>query len=137
MRIRHAVWMMLVLATPIFAQRQPEIIGSWYGVSLCVDKATDTACKDEVVLYRISPDPSTPGRANFDAWKIVGRDTVSMGSLVLIPAAEAQSWDCELQTPRFHGRWSFTTSGRALAGTLIDLPSKRLIRRVATERVMP
>jgi hypothetical protein len=119
------------------AQAQAEIVGSWSGVSLCVDKATDTACKDELVLYRFRPDPSTMERVVLDAWKLVERDTVFMMTLTFTPSAIPRSWECVFTSPRYQGLWGFTVIGRALAGTLIDLPSKRLVRRVVAERITP
>ena len=48
--------------------------------------------------------------------------------------AKQEAWVSELTTPRVHALWTFVVRGDEITGTLVDLPSKHLIRNVRPRR---
>ena len=109
------------------------IVGTWRGSSICVDPARDTACRNEEVIYEVDAAASATGPVQMRADKIVDGSRQAMGAFELRYDATTHAWSAELQT-RLHVRWSFEPTGDRLAGTLSELPSGRLIRRVAARR---
>jgi hypothetical protein len=60
-----------------------------------------------------------------------------MGDLEFGWDAKQEAWVSELTTPRVHALWTFFVHGDDLTGTLVDLPSKHLIRNVAVKKQKP
>jgi hypothetical protein len=69
-----------------------------------------------------------------EAFKIIDGRRVSMGVLNLSTSRGSHAWSFELAT-RVHGVWTFQVNETTLTGTLAELPSKRLIRKVYAIRI--
>ncbi len=129
----------LCLAVPLCAA-SPEgdappsdiIRGTWRGTSVCTDRERAPACKDEEVLYEFTP--VTEVKVRLKADKIVGGNVVPMGELDFDYDAGARVWKSEFESPRVHGLWSFSVAGDRLYGTLVDLPSRAVLRTVTGAR---
>ena len=113
----------------------PTPTGTWRGTSLCVDRATDKACRDEQVVYRFGPSPTHPDSIAMAATKVIKGKEVPMGSIELGYDATTSEWAMEFTTS-LRGRWAFRFAGDQMTGTLVERPS-RLIRRVAARRSPP
>ena len=110
------------------------ILGTWRGTSVCVDRRADPACGDEEVVYVVDSAAGPRGPVRMRADKIVNGLRESMGALRLAYDSTTRSWSAEL-TLRLRVRWSFTPKDDQLAGTLVEVPSGRLIRRISARRV--
>jgi hypothetical protein len=125
------------LAAPV-AAGEPEgaaTLGEWRGPSLCTDRVRAPACKDEEVLYHFTPVAGGPeGKVHLKADKLVDGKFETMGELDFEYDSATKEWKSEFRSPRFHGLWTYAVDGRRLSGTLIDLPSKALIRRISCAR---
>jgi hypothetical protein len=107
-----------------------EIVGTWRGSSVCVDRQAAPACTDEQVIYEIVASPGQPDSVTVTADKVVDGKRVPMGSLDFTHEATSRSWTSELETPRMHALWRLSVSGTTLSGNLTLLPSKAVVRRV-------
>jgi len=107
-----------------------EIVGTWSGSSVCVDRQTAPACNDEQVVYEINASPGKPDTVTAKADKVVDGKRVSMGVLEFTHDSKSNSWTSELDTPRVHALWRLTVKGALLAGTLTLLPSKAVVRKI-------
>ena len=157
-RTRHASSGVTLLVAVAFAACGPAwaageeeaaclLRGEWHGSSICTDRVRAPACKDEEVVYRFSrPEPPAPPvppappnttGLHLAADKIVDGVAQPMGEFDLSFDAATKRWISEVQTPRVHVLWSFDCDGASLTGTLVELPSQALLRRVAAERREP
>jgi hypothetical protein len=121
---------MLVIATAwqsMFGQSKPIIAGVWRGQSSCEQK--DSACRDETVVYRLSPLQGKPGSFSVSADKIVDGKAVNMGTLEFQYFADRQALVCEYA----QGVWRLSVDGTKLAGTLTR-PDGIVFRRVALRK---
>jgi hypothetical protein len=109
------------------------ILGTWRGTSICVDRATDRSCRDETVVYEVDSAAGPRGPVRMRADKIVGGVREPMGVLRLQYDSTTRRWSMEFEA-RFHARWSFEPAGDSMLGALRELPSLRLVRRVAVRR---
>jgi len=66
--------------------------------------------------------------------KIVGGAREYMGELHFGTAGPG-TWQADIQTARYSDRWTITVEADQMTGTLVDLPSGRLVRRVSLRRV--
>ncbi len=107
-----------------------EIVGTWSGSSVCVDRQAAPACNDEQVVYEIIATTGKPSTVTTKADKVVDGKRVSMGILEFTHDAKSGSWTSELDTPRVHALWRLTVNGAMLTGTLTLLPSKAVVRKV-------
>src|SRR5262245_59196487 len=129
----------LLLAAPLLAAA-PEgdvppsevIRGTWRGKSVCTDRELAPDCKDEEVLYEFTP--VTEVKVHLKADKVIGGKVVPMGELDFDYDFGARVWKSEFQSPRFHGLWSYSVAGDRLYGTLVDLPSRAVLRTVTCGR---
>ena len=111
------------------------ILGEWRGTSLCVDKARDTACRDEQTIYTVDSASTPRGPVRMQADKIVNGRRLDMGVFRLKYDSVAHVWSQDMHTPSGHDIvWSFAAIGDSLTGTLVDLPGNRLVRRVSARR---
>lgn len=101
-------------------------IGTWRGTSRCL--VHPSACRDELVVYRISALESADSVA-LDARKIVGGEEDPMGILPCAVATTSGQLTCQL--PK--GIWRFTVRGDSLTGELRLLDNSRY-REVRTAR---
>jgi len=113
---------------------QSPLVGTWRGTSTCVDKAAFPACNDEVVIYVVQALGAQSDSTRLRADKVVGGAREFMGELHFGNAGSG-TWQAEIQTARYGGRWTLTVEGGQMTGTLVDLPSGRLVRRASLRRV--
>lgn len=111
-----------------------QIVGTWHGTSICADPQTDRACRDEEVIYDVDSAASPRGPVRFRADKVVAGVRENMGTLHLTYDSTTQSWSADLTTARIQARWTFQPQGETMVGALRELPSNRLMRRVAVRR---
>jgi hypothetical protein len=107
-----------------------EIVGTWSGSSVCVDRQAAPACNDEQVVYDVNANPGKPNTVTVKADKVVDGKRVSMGALVFTHDAKSGSWTSGFDTPRFHALWRLTVNGAMLTGNLTLLPSKAVVRKI-------
>ncbi len=123
---------------PGIQHKKPSIenafLGTWHGTSLCVDRNTDIACKDEEVIYVVKDIPSVRDTVAMEAFKIISGQRVSMGMLPLAYSHSSHAWSCELAT-RARAVWIYQVNDSTLNGTLAELPSMRLMRKVVANRI--
>jgi hypothetical protein len=112
------------------------IVGTWRGTSTCVDPQADRACRDEVVVYDVDSAAGPRGPVRMSADKVVEGVRQPMGLLRLQYDSASHSWFADF-TARVHARWSFEPRGDVMVGTLRELPSARLVRRVTVRRGPP
>ena len=128
----------LVAAVALWSVQVPRapattMSGTWHGTSTCVNQQIDQACRDEEVIYEVDSAAGPRGPVRMVADKMVGGVRQHMGALRLRYDSVAHSWWADLST-RFRARWNFTPTGDTLTGTLTELPSGRLVRRVSARR---
>lgn len=114
-----------------------EIVGTWSGSSVCVDRQAAPACNDEQVVYEINASPGKPNAVSVKADKVVDGKRVSMGVLEFIRDDASGSWSSEFETPRFHALWRLEVNGATVTGTLTLLPSKAVIRKIDLRKEAP
>lgn len=113
----------------------PAILGVWKGTSTCVDREIAPACKDEVTLYTFTKKEGGPaGTITLQADKIVDGKREPMGDLDGIWDEAKGTWTCDMRTPRVNAVWSFTVAGKELAGSLVDVPTKKKIRKIEARK---
>jgi hypothetical protein len=119
------------------AQDAKSILGAWRGTSVCVNREAAPACRDEEVVYEFRElTPPVADKLAVKADKIVDGKIVPMGMLEVTWDPKAGAWSCDFQTQRFHGLWSYAPPrGDELAGTLVSLPDRTLLRKAAARRV--
>lgn len=122
-----------LLASQAPATPAAAIVGTWHGTSTCVDRARDTACADEEVIYDVDAAPAGDGLVRIHADKLVGGTRQDMGEFVLRYDSTTHAWTADIKM-RMSARWSFEPKGDAMTGTLAELPSGRIIRRIAARR---
>jgi hypothetical protein len=111
------------------------ILGVWRGTSTCVDREIAPACKDEVVIYRFEPIPGKPASTvRLEADKLVDGKPERMYEIDFTRDAATGGWMSEFRNARYHGLWSYTIDGKSLTGTLVDVPTGKVVRRIATQK---
>ena len=111
-----------------------SFLGTWHGTSICVDRNRDTACKDEEVVYVVKAIRSVRDTVEMEAFKIINGQRVSMGVANIAYSQRSHVWSFELLA-RVHAVWAFQVNDSTLDGRLVELPSKRLIRKVHANRI--
>jgi hypothetical protein len=101
-------------------------IGVWRGTSLCLVRPSP--CKDEVVVYRITPLHASDS-VSIDARKIVNAREEEMGILACRRTATGAAITCTMK----NGVWRFTVRRDSLVGEL-RLPDDTKFRHVRTAR---
>ena len=123
---------MASLPGPVCLAQSP-IIGTWRGTSTCADKVAFPSCHDEVVVYDVlALDPASDS-VKVRADKMVGGAREFMGEL-LFGQDSSGGWLAEVHTARYHDRWTLTIEDDRMSGTLVDLPSGRVVRHLALRR---
>jgi len=117
------------------AQDAKAMLGVWRGTSLCANREVTPACKDEEVVYEFrETSPPAAGKLTMAADKIVNGERQPMGELDFVWDPKAGAWVCEIHS-RYHGLWSFAPpKDGELAGTLVLLPEKTVVRKAAAKR---
>jgi hypothetical protein len=99
-----------------------------------VDKVAFPACHDEEVIYEVRVLAEGSDSVAMKADKLVGTTREFMGELHFAPR-EQNHWQAVFQTTRVHALWDFTVAGDSMTGTLVDVPTGRLIRRISVRRL--
>ena len=112
-----------------------SLLGTWHGTSICMDKKVDTACKDEIVVYDVDTvGVKAKGNVMMHAYKIVNKEKDWMGDQELTHDAKSDTWWGDYTGRRGAIRWRFAVTGPEMNGTLVELPSMRMIRKVEVKR---
>ena len=111
-----------------------EILGTWNGTSTCVKSPEFPSCHDEVVVYEFRRAAAGSDAVTLAAYKIVDGEKQLMGEMDFAHDAKQAAWTSEFRSPRYHGLWTFFVKGDSLTGTLVDLPSRHVVRNVAVRR---
>ncbi len=111
-----------------------RFVGTWHGTSVCADRKTDTSCKDEEVVYVVKGIPVVRDTVDMEAFKIINGERVTMGMMRFAYSRGSDRWTFEL-AGRVHALWAFQVSDSTASGSLVELPSKRLIRVVRANRI--
>ena len=131
----------LLLVFALGAQRSSgparEIIGTWRGSAVCANPAKDLTCRNETVIYDVDTTGATRGNVMLRAHKMVNRDRQFMYAMQLKFLPGSRTWQSDFTQSTFHGRWEYTVKGGVMTGRLIELPSKRLVRRVSVKLAAP
>jgi hypothetical protein len=139
-RVSVVAALILLLGPCAVASAAPPraaILGTWNGTSTCVKSAEFPSCHDEVVVYEFKESAKGGDATTVAAFKIVDGEKQFMGDMEFTWEAGQAAWVSELTTPRVHALWTFFVRGDEITGTLVDLPSKHLIRNVAVKRQKP
>ena len=117
--------------------QEPDLVGSWRGTSLCVDKVNYPACKDEQVIYDATRKGASADTVTLKADKIVNGAREFMGEFDFVRAADS-SWVAGLQNARVKLKIVLRVRGTQLTGALTDeLAGDRRVRALSLERVAP
>jgi len=116
------------------APSSDAFLGEWDGTSSCVDKVKYPACKDEIVIYHVAPSSEGDSRVTLTADKVVAGKVATMGALDFRFDSSLKAWTSQIKTSGVDALWSFQVTGSDLSGTLVELPSNTLIRRVTAKK---
>jgi hypothetical protein len=100
--------------------------GTWRGNSVCIAK--NTACHDEVVVYRVQKLPA-PDHVTISADKVVNGKPINMGSLEFHYEQQIQSWVCRYPP----GVWRLKVRGTEAGGTLTQ-PDGSVLRQLSLRK---
>ena len=128
MNAKHWAVALAMSVLPASAANLERFLGEWHGDSTCVER--NTACRDEVVVYRISKQDS--GRISVSADKIVNGSPINMGTLEFRYDADRDQLICDYA----QGIWKFKVDGARMEGTLTR-PDNSPFRRVTLTRAKP
>lgn len=130
-----SVVLVLLVSTPAQCESPVDrIVGTWRGSSTCVNREAAPACKDEQVIYEISPTPGKSNAATVKADKIEDGRRVPMGTMDFTYDAQKEDWKADLETPRVHALWRLRVQGPTITGTLTLLPSGTVVRNVNLQK---
>lgn len=136
--LARSLFLLVFLQVAPSAGAEPDtkaIRGVWRGTSVCVNREA-AACRDEEIIYEFRETvPPVAGKLAVKADKVVEGKVVPMGVIEVVWDPKEEAWFCDFQTPRFHGLWTYMQpKGDDLAGTLVSIPDRTLLRRVAAHR---
>ena len=124
----------LILASSSTSAQDLDIVGSWRGTSLCVDREHFPSCRNEQVIYDARRKGTARDTVTVRADKVVNGVREFMGEFDFRRAADS-SWVAEYQNPRVRIQIVLRVRGARILGVLTDEPSGRRVREVALERV--
>jgi hypothetical protein len=127
------IFLLAILSAATAAPRD-AVLGEWRGTSTCIDRAKHPACADEVVIYHFRAKGDNPAAVVLVAEKVVEGKVLPMGELDFAYDAARGAWFSEFRNERVHILWSFVVRGRAIQGTLVDLPDRNLVRKIAVTK---
>jgi hypothetical protein len=107
------------------------VIGVWEGESKCM--IAGSPCHDEHVIYEIARDEKAGGQ-KIDAYKIVNREKLFMGTLRCQYHAEKKNLSCSGGNPRMKSVWEYFVSGDTIEGTLVIGDERALYRKINLKR---
>ena len=120
-------------AAPATAHPRSEIIGTWRGTSVCTDRVAAPACKDEVVIYDVTPGAKA-GDVHWKADKVVNGERLNMGEMEFAYDRGDACWRSVFTGPRGQSVWCFSVDGRTMTGRAWLLPGKEKIRKVEARK---
>ena len=122
--------LMLLVATA--ADPRAVLAGTWKGESTCTP--VRPACRDEIAVYHITLSPKKD-EVTMMMNKVVNGQEVEMGGAVDYKVNDdATSLLAEYAFKGNHLRWSFTRTGNDMRGTLVDVPSRAVIRNIRVRK---
>src|SRR3954452_3692967 len=133
MRIPILAILVVPLAWAPQNARDVDIIGSWGGTSLCVDKVHFPACHDEQVIYDVQRKGSSSDTVTLRADKVVNGVREFMGAFDFGREPDS-TWVAIYQNPRIRMRIVLRVRGSQMTGVMTDEPSARRIREIAVAR---
>lgn len=136
--MKTALTLALAILSLSFApqSQRANIVGSWKGTSLCVDKQHFPACKDERVIYDVAPKGSTVDTVTLRADKIVNGVREFMGEFDFA-RARGSSWVAHFENPRAKHEIVLRIRADHMAGYMRDLISGQRAREMALDRIRP
>lgn len=136
--MKTALTLALAFLSVSFApqSRRANIVGSWRGTSLCVDKAHFPACKDEQVIYDVTPKGTARDTVTLRADKIVNGVREFMGEFDFARAADS-SWVAHFENPRAKHEIVLRVRADHMDGYMRDLISGRRARQMELDRIPP
>jgi hypothetical protein len=136
-RLLAAVALVATLRTSVLAAPPTPvagILGEWRGTSTCVKSPEFPSCHDEIVVYEFRRSAAGADAVTLAAYKIVDGEKQLMGEMDFSFDAKEGAWTSEFQTARYHGLWTFFVKQDSITGTLVDLPSRHVVRNVSVRR---
>ena len=103
------------------------VTGAWRGTSECVQ--ADSACQDEVNVYRFNEIAGQPDKFNGSGCKIVDGKEIQMGTLEWTYDPDKHA----LESKSPNGTFRLVVDGNRMEGTL-RLPDNTLYRRIHLRR---
>jgi hypothetical protein len=86
------------------------------------------------VIYEVDTVGVKKGEVMLHAFKIVKEEKESMGGQGLTYDAKTDTWWGDYTGRRGAIRWRFAVTGSEMKGTLVELPSMRMIRKVEVKK---
>ncbi len=123
----------LVLLGSHAEAQSAEIIGTWHGTSLCADKKNYPACKDEQVIYSVTPSRAGNGAVTLSADKVVNGVREFMAAFDFTRAADS-SWVTDVRMYNNHFDIVLRVTGTKMSGAFTDLVSHRKVRDLSLDR---
>ena len=117
----------LAAAPPSTGADLGAFLGTWRGTSTCVNREFAPACKDEVVVYEVAK-TEKPDTVHLKAYKIVNGEKGLMGESDFTFDAKKKCWSSEFENGRVHIVQCLTIQGKAMKGTINDVPTGTKIR---------
>ena len=97
----------------------PDIVGTWRGTSLCVDKQNHPACNDEDAFYEIRPTGQASDSVIVKAQKMVNGAAELVSEDTFTHQADG-SWQADIPAPRYRIHVTLRVAGDSLTGTLFS-----------------
>lgn len=129
-----ALLLVLTSIPPATTHPSDAVLGRWFGTSICVKTAANSACHDEVVRYNFVRDSVRHDVIVNHADKQVGNDWEWMGDIEVRWDSAGNRWAGEWQNSRTHIEWSFWLVGPELHGMVVRLPGREKGRDVVAHR---
>ncbi len=109
-----------------------EVAGIWEGESIC--QVANSPCHNEHVVYEISEDKETAGKARIEAYKIVNSEKEWMGMLLCDYRSAERTLSCAPKEGK-PSNWTFQVKNGAMSGTLVLSETKTLYRKINLKRI--
>jgi len=127
-----AALVLSLMWAPAYAQ-DADIVGSWRGTSICVDKVNFPACNDEQVIYDVRRKGSGRDTVTLRADKVVNGVREFMAEFDFHRADS--TWVAEYQGARVRIQIVLRVRAGHMTGVLTDEPSGRRVRDLTLDRV--
>lgn len=100
-------------------QQAADIVGTWRGTSVCVDKKNHPACNDEQAFYEIRAVRSSRDTVIVKAQKMVN-GTAELVSEDKFARHADGSWQADVPAPRYRIHITLRVAGDSLTGILFS-----------------